>query len=239
SLRIGVAGGLAETVIERNTPVPIEQTSVFTTFRDFQQSVKIRVYQGESRIQEENELLGEFEFSGFKNARRGEVPIEVTFEIDTDGIANVTARDPDTNQQASTRIHLSSGLSEEELRALVAKHQAAPPPDLPPEPARPSLPPLRVPGRPDPAPAEDLAAEDPIQLETSPGTWRGETGAYGSEIELDPGGAAEPGEPGEPAEERTQTIGGEIDLEPPGGDAPALAGADDLDPLDLDESDLE
>src|SRR5690606_35684672 len=116
---------------------------------------------------------------------------------------------------------------------------AAPPPDLPPEPARPSLPPLRVPGRPDPAPAEDLAAEDPIQLETSPGTWRGETGAYGSEIELDPGGAAEPGEPGEPAEERTQTIGGEIDLEPPGGDAPALAGADDLDPLDLDESDLE
>jgi len=124
SLRIGVAGGLAETVIERNTPVPIEQTSVFTTFRDYQQSVRIRVYQGESRSAEENELLGEFEFSGFKNARRGEVRIEVTFEIDTDGIVKVTARDPDTAQAASTQIHLSSGLSEEEIRTLVEKHQA-------------------------------------------------------------------------------------------------------------------
>jgi molecular chaperone DnaK len=127
SLRIGVAGGLAETVIDRNTPVPIEQTAVFTTFQDFQQSVKIRVYQGESRVQAENELLGEFEFSGFKHARRGEVRIEVTFEIDTDGIVNVTARDPDTGQAASTQIHLSSGLSEEEIQALVAKYQTAEP----------------------------------------------------------------------------------------------------------------
>jgi len=124
SLRIGVAGGLAETIIERNTPVPIEQTSVFTTFKDFQQSVRIRVYQGESRRAEENELLGEFEFSGFKNARRGEVRIEVTFEIDTDGIVKVTARDPDTAQAASTQIHLSSGLSEEEIRGLIDKHHA-------------------------------------------------------------------------------------------------------------------
>ncbi len=119
SLRIGVAGGLAETVIERNTPVPIEQTRAFTTFRDFQQAVKIRVYQGEDRHAEQNELLGEFEFTGFKNARRGEVRIEVTFEIDTDGIVNVTARDPDTDEVASTRIHLSSGLSEDELQAIM------------------------------------------------------------------------------------------------------------------------
>lgn len=125
SLRMGVAGGLAETIIERNTPVPIEQTSVFTTFKDFQQSVRIRVYQGESRRAEENELLGEFEFSGFKNARRGEVRIEVTFEIDTDGIVKVTARDPDTAQAASTQIHLSSGLSEDEIRGLIDKHEAA------------------------------------------------------------------------------------------------------------------
>ncbi len=125
SLRMGVAGGLAETIIERNTPVPIEQTSVFTTFKDFQQSVRIRVYQGESRRAEENELLGEFEFSGFKNARRGEVRIEVTFEIDTDGIVKVTARDPDTAQAASTQIHLSSGLTEDEIRGLIDKHEAA------------------------------------------------------------------------------------------------------------------
>ena len=73
SLRIGVAGGLTETIIERNTPVPIEQTRTFTTVRDGQEKVKIRVYQGESHQADENELLGEFEFAGFRTARRGEV----------------------------------------------------------------------------------------------------------------------------------------------------------------------
>ena len=135
SLCIGVAGGLAETVIERNTPVPIEQTRSFTTFQDQQESVKIRVYQGESRTAEENELLGQFTFSGFRRAARGEIRIEVTFEIDTDGLVNVTARDPDTGQQASTQITLSSGLSPEEVDRLVAEgsadrvRTATPPPD--------------------------------------------------------------------------------------------------------------
>jgi molecular chaperone DnaK len=119
SLRIGVAGGLAESVIERNTPVPIEQTRVFTTFQDDQESVVIRVYQGESRESKENELLGQFEFSGFKKARRGEVQIDVTFEIDADGIVNVTARDQETGKQASTRITLSSGLSEGEIQNII------------------------------------------------------------------------------------------------------------------------
>ena len=121
SLRIGVAGGLAETVIERNTPVPIEQTRVFTTLQDFQESVKIRVFQGESRRVEGNELLGQFEFSGFKKGRRGEVRIEVRFEINSDGIVNVMARDPATGQQASTQITLSSGLSEEEIQAIIER----------------------------------------------------------------------------------------------------------------------
>src|SRR5690606_18177960 len=126
----------------------------------YQQSVKIRVYQGESRVQEENELLGEFEFSGFKRARRGEVRIEVTFEIDTDGIVNVTARDPDTGQAASTQIHLSSGLSPEEIAALVAKHQPA----QPPAPAAPSVAeaiaalPVRTPGASPPAAATPSTA---------------------------------------------------------------------------------
>jgi hypothetical protein len=119
SLRIGVAGGLAETVIERNTPVPIEQTRTFTTYQDFQESVKIRVFQGESRQAEENEMLGQFEFSGFKKARRGEVRIDVTFEINSDGIVNVTACDQETGQQASTQITLSSGLSEEEISQII------------------------------------------------------------------------------------------------------------------------
>jgi molecular chaperone DnaK len=119
SLRIGVAGGLAETVIERNTPVPIEQTRTFTTFQDFQESVRIRICQGESRKTEENALLGEFAFSGFRKAPRGEVRIDVTFAIDTDGIVNVTARDPETGQAASTRVTLSSGLSESELQSIL------------------------------------------------------------------------------------------------------------------------
>ncbi len=135
SLRIGVAGGLAETVIERNTPVPIEQTRTFTTFRDFQESVRIRVYQGESRKSEGNELLGEFEFTGFKKARRGEVGIDVTFEIDTDGIVSVTAREPESGQAASTRIHLSAGMSESEIQAILDAHNAEEPAVAPPAPA--------------------------------------------------------------------------------------------------------
>jgi molecular chaperone DnaK len=126
SLRIGVAGGLAETVIERNTPVPIEQSRIFNTLRDNQESVRIRIYQGESRVAEENELLGEFEFSGFKRGLRGDVRIEVTFEINSDGIVNVTARDPETDQRTSTQISLSSGLSEGEIAQIIARSRAHP-----------------------------------------------------------------------------------------------------------------
>ena len=123
SLRIGVVGGLAETVIERNTPVPIEQTRGFTTTQDGQEKVRIRVYQGESREASENELLGEFEFAGFRKAARGGVWIEVTFEINADGIVNVTARDRETGREASTRITLSSGLSERELEHILEERR--------------------------------------------------------------------------------------------------------------------
>jgi molecular chaperone DnaK len=121
SLRIGIAGGLAETVIERNTPVPIEQTRTFTTFRDMQESVEIRVYQGESQEAEENELLGQFCFSDYAKAARGDVQIDVTFEINTDGIVNVTAKDRATGKAASTRITLSSGLSEGEITNIIER----------------------------------------------------------------------------------------------------------------------
>ena len=124
-LRIGVAGDMAEPVIERNTPVPIEQSRMFTTFRDSQESVQIRVYQGDSREAGENELLGQFEFSGFKKARRGEVSIEVTFEINADGIVNVTAFDPESGEQTSSRITLSSGLSDEELANIIHEDPAS------------------------------------------------------------------------------------------------------------------
>ncbi len=119
SLRIGVAGGLAESIIERNTPVPIEQTRRFTTFKDYQESVDIRIYQGESRNVQENELLGQFIFSGFKKARRGESSIDITFEINADGIVEVKATDLATGKQASTRITLSAGLSEGDIETIL------------------------------------------------------------------------------------------------------------------------
>ncbi len=124
-LRIGVAGGLAEPVIERNTPVPIEQSRMFTTFSDYQETVDIRVYQGDHRESASNELLGQFEFSGFKKAKRGEVSIEVSFEINADGIVSVKARDPETGSEAQTAITLSSGLSDEELASILAEDPAA------------------------------------------------------------------------------------------------------------------
>ena len=123
-LRIGVAGGLAEPVIERNTPVPIEQTRTFTTFQDHQESVQIRVYQGDHRLAEDNALLGQFEFSGFEKGLRSDVKIDVTFEIDADGIVNVTASDQATGQAASTQITLSSGLGDEQIEKLIDQNVA-------------------------------------------------------------------------------------------------------------------
>ena len=124
-LRIGVAGELAEPVIERNTPLPIEQSRRFTTAQDDQESVKIRVYQGDSRQVDENEMLGQFEFSGFEKGRRGEVQIDVTFEIDADGIVEVTAADPATGQKASTSITLSSGLSAGDMERILEENRTA------------------------------------------------------------------------------------------------------------------
>ncbi|MBB85453.1 MAG: molecular chaperone DnaK [Deltaproteobacteria bacterium] len=123
-LRIGVAGGLAEPVIERNTPVPIEQTRTFTTFQDHQESVQIRVYQGDHRQAEDNTLLGQFEFSGFEKGLRSDVRIDVTFEIDADGLVNVAAADQRTGEAASTRIALSSGLAEQEIEKIIERDLA-------------------------------------------------------------------------------------------------------------------
>jgi hypothetical protein len=86
-----------------------------------QESVEIRIYQGESQEAEENELLGQFSFADFAKAARGEVQIDVTFEINTDGIVSVTATDRATGQAASTRITLSSGLSEGEIENIIVE----------------------------------------------------------------------------------------------------------------------
>ncbi|HCF61262.1 MAG TPA: molecular chaperone DnaK, partial [Myxococcales bacterium] len=123
TLRIGTVGGFTEKIIDKNTPIPIEQSKTFVTSRDGQDRVKIKVFQGESNRSDECELLGEFEFSGFRIGYRGEVKIEVTFEIDTNGIVNVSATDVETGQRTSTTISLSSGLSEEDIQASVEAHK--------------------------------------------------------------------------------------------------------------------
>jgi molecular chaperone DnaK len=125
SLRVGTVGGYTEKVIDKNTPIPIEKSKTFTTSRDGQDRVRIRVYQGESNVAEQCELLGEFEFSGFRVGRRGEVQIDVTFEIDPNGIVNVAATDRETGQRASTTISLSSGLTEQDIRAATDRTASA------------------------------------------------------------------------------------------------------------------
>jgi molecular chaperone DnaK len=117
TLRVGTVGGFTEKIIDKNTPIPIEKSKTFTTSRDGQDRVKIRVYQGEANKAEECELLGEFEFTGFRIGYRGEVQIQVTFEIDSNGIVNVSATDLESGQKTSTTISLSSGLSEADLQA--------------------------------------------------------------------------------------------------------------------------
>jgi molecular chaperone DnaK len=124
TLRLGTVGGWTEPIIEKNTAIPIDRTRTFVTARDGQEVVKIRIYQGESRLAEENQLLGEFEFGGLRQAVRGEVKVEVTFEIDTDGIVQVYARDTETSQQASTTITLTGGMNESEIEAAQQRNEA-------------------------------------------------------------------------------------------------------------------
>jgi molecular chaperone DnaK len=121
SLRVATVGGYTEKIIAKNTPIPIEKGKTFTTSRDGQDKVRIRVVQGESNRVEECELLGEFEFSGFRVAKRGEVQIEVSFEIDSNGIVNVSAADLETGKKATTTISLSGGLSEGDIRTAIDK----------------------------------------------------------------------------------------------------------------------
>lgn len=124
SLRIATVGGFTEKILDKNSPVPIERSRVFTTSRDGQDRVRIRVLQGEDSRAEGCESLGEFEFSGFRIAPRGEVQIEVAFEIDTNGIVQVRATDVETGQQTETTIRLSSGLSEQEILAGIEANES-------------------------------------------------------------------------------------------------------------------
>ena len=118
NLGIMIVGGYFQTIIEKNTTVPTNSSHVFTTVRDNQTSVRIMVFQGDSLRAEENELLGEFILSGLREAPRGEVEVEVTFEISADGIVSVSAKDLETGQQQSITVTATSGLTEEEIRRM-------------------------------------------------------------------------------------------------------------------------
>jgi molecular chaperone DnaK len=119
NLGLMVVGGYFQTVIPKNTTVPTSETHLFTTVQDNQTSVRIAVLQGESDRAIENALLGEFILAGIRPARRGEVEIEVTFDISADGIVGVAARDVATGQKQSISVTATSGLTEDELKQIL------------------------------------------------------------------------------------------------------------------------
>ena len=119
SLGIMIQGGYFHRLIPQNTTVPTQASHPFTTVKDNQTSVKILVLQGESDRAEENELLGEFILTGLRRAPKGEVEIEVTFEISADGIVSVSAKDQETGQKQAITVTATSGLTEDEIRRMV------------------------------------------------------------------------------------------------------------------------
>jgi len=121
SLRLGIAGGMSDVIIDRNSPLPIDTTRIFNPAQDNQESVAVKIYQGESRPAEGNELLGSFAFTGYEPGPRDQTQIEVRFEISTDGIVKVSAQDPRTGVRHSTTVSMSSGLSEAEIREIIER----------------------------------------------------------------------------------------------------------------------
>ncbi|MFB6119025.1 molecular chaperone DnaK [Halosegnis sp.] len=118
SLGIEVKGGLFERLIEKNTTIPTEESKVFTTAADNQTQVQIRVFQGEREIAEENELLGAFQLTGIPPAPAGTPQIEVTFNIDENGIVNVEAEDQGSGNKEEITIEGGVGLSDEEIEQM-------------------------------------------------------------------------------------------------------------------------
>jgi molecular chaperone DnaK len=124
SLGIETLGGVFTKLIEKNTTIPSKQRQVFSTAQDNQNAVTIRVFQGEREMAANNKLLGQFDLVGIPPAPRGMPQIEVTFDIDANGIVHVHAKDLGTGKEQSIQITASSGLSESEIKQMVKDAEA-------------------------------------------------------------------------------------------------------------------
>jgi molecular chaperone DnaK len=124
SLGIETLGGVFTRLIDRNTTIPTKKSQVFSTAEDNQNAVTIRVYQGEREMAADNKILGQFDLVGLPPAPRGVPQVEVTFDIDANGIVNVSAKDKGTGKEQQIRIQASGGLSDEDIDGMVKDAEA-------------------------------------------------------------------------------------------------------------------
>jgi molecular chaperone DnaK len=124
SLGIETLGGVMTKLIDRNTTIPTRKSETFSTAEDDQTAVTIRVFQGEREMAADNKLLGQFDLVGIPPAPRGVPQIEVTFDIDANGIVNVSAKDKSSGKQQTIRIQASGGLNDAEVQRMVHEAEA-------------------------------------------------------------------------------------------------------------------